>query len=130
MYALDPDSGQKTKLLGAAGIADVEAIAVYARATHPLYHSKSSEPNAYGMDESLPYADVMLHDARIIGSLIFQNTPTGRMREPLQSFEVWEELPPTPDVTSYAQGGAFVDERSVRAGLLAAEARRDRAGRA
>jgi hypothetical protein len=108
VYVLDPDTGTKTKLVGAPGVSDVEAIAVYGRVVHPLYRSLPSEPNAYGMDDSLPYADVMLHDARVITSLAFQNTPTGRVREDLSSFEVWEELPPTPDVTSFAQGGAFV----------------------
>ena len=108
VYVLDPDTGAKTKLVGAAGVADVEAVAVFGRAVHPLYRSLPSEPNAYGIDDTLPYADVILHDARVITSLAFQNTPTGRVREDLSSFDVYEELPPTPDVTSFAQGGAFV----------------------
>ncbi len=108
LYVLDPDSGKKTKLLGTPGAAEIEAVAIYAREVHPLYRSAPSEPNAYGMDPSVPYADVLLHDARLIASLAFQNTPTGRLVEPLPSFEIWEELPPTPDVTSFAQGAAFV----------------------
>ncbi len=108
LYVVDADSGQKTKLLGAPGVAEIEAVAVYGRVVNPLYQSLPSEPNAYGMNESLPYADVILHDARLITSLAFQNTPTGRVVEALPSFELWEELPPTPDVTTFAQGGAFV----------------------
>ncbi len=108
LYVFDPDSGQKTKLLGSPGFAETEAVAVYARSVHPLYRSQASEPNAYNIDESVPYADVLLHDARLIASLVFQNTPTGRLVEPLRSFEIWEELPPTPEVTTFQQGGAFV----------------------
>ena len=39
MYVIDPDTGVKTKLLGDAGTAEVEAVAVYARAVHPLFES-------------------------------------------------------------------------------------------
>ena len=108
LYAVDPTSGAKTKVLGVAGSAEVDAVAVYARPARGVYRSAPGEPNAYALDETLPWADVTIHDAAILASLMFQNTPTGRVREQLPGFELWEELPPTPDVTSFAQGGAFV----------------------
>jgi hypothetical protein len=108
LYALDPTSGARTKLLGIAGVAEVDAVAVYGRPPRGVYRSAPGEPNAYALDERQDTADVVMHDATILASLMFQNTPTGRVREQLPGFEVWEELPPTPDVTTFAQGGNFV----------------------
>jgi hypothetical protein len=49
-------------------------------------------------------AEVKVLDATVLASLLFQNTPTGRVIEPdLKSFELYEELPP--DVTSFPACG-------------------------
>ena len=107
IYVLDQGTGRKTRLLGDAGFADVDAVAVYARAPRGVYHSTWNDPNAFGVDPAAWAVDVVQHDAPTIHSLMFQNTPTGRMREHVPSFEIWEELPPPLDVASFAQAGAF-----------------------
>ena len=109
LYVLDPSNGAKTKVLGDAGSAEIEAVAIYARPVRAIYRSAPSEPNAYTMLEGHAEADVTIHDVRALVSLMFQNTPTGRVIEQdLSSFDIYESLPPTPEVTSFAAGGAFV----------------------
>jgi hypothetical protein len=100
VFVLDPTTGVKTKLLGDAGTAEVEATAVYARAAKDIFVSTPDEPN--GHTEIRPgdsNADVTVLDMRVLASLMFQNTPTGRLVESdLGSFDVFEDVPP--DVTS------------------------------
>ena len=49
-------------------------------------------------------ADVTVLDMTVLASLLFQNTPTGRLVEPdLKSFDIYEDLPP--DVTSFPACG-------------------------
>jgi hypothetical protein len=110
LYVLDPTSGAKTKLLGVAGTAEVEAVAVYARTNKGVFSSAPDEPNGHtfvtpGTDPaaSAP-ADVTVLDMRLLASLLFQNTPTGRVIEPdLAGFKIYEDLPP--DVSSFAACG-------------------------
>jgi hypothetical protein len=110
LYILDPTAGTRTKLLGQAGTAEVDAVGVFERPPPPrgVYRSAPGEPNAQAVDETQAAADVTMQDAAILASLMFQNTPTGRLREQLPGFEVWEELPPPADVASLSQGGSFV----------------------
>jgi hypothetical protein len=113
LYVLDPNSGAKTKLLGAAGTAEVEAVAVYPRTDKGVFTSTPDEPNGHtsmatNLDptRSAP-ADVTVLDMTLLASLLFQNTPTGRLIEPdLPSFQIYEDLPP--DVTSFAAGGPYI----------------------
>jgi hypothetical protein len=111
VYVMDPVTGQKTKLLGDAGTAEVDAVAVYAKANKGLFVGQFEEPN--GVTRILPgnhgEADVTVLDFRVLSSLLFQNTPTGRTIDPgINKFDIYEDLPPTPDVTSYAMGGSNV----------------------
>lgn len=108
LYVVDSTTGEKTKLLGQPGVAEVDAVALYARTPRGVYHSAWNVPNAYGIDPSQQAADVVEHDSITVESLMFQNTPTGRPRDPVPYFEVWEELPPPLDVTSMQQGGSYV----------------------
>jgi hypothetical protein len=109
LYVLDPASGAKSKLLGSTNQSEIEAVAIYARAPVDTYRSGPGQPNAYALVDGETAADVILHDAPALASLLFQNTPTGRVVEQgLDHFEVYEDLPPTPDVTSFEAGGAFV----------------------
>jgi hypothetical protein len=105
LYVMDPVSGQKTKLLGAAGTAEVEAVALYARAPKGIFASAFDEPNGHTyVDPTQVKADVTVLDLPVLASLLFQNTPTGRVVEPdLRSFEIWEDVPP--DVTSLSSCG-------------------------
>lgn len=106
---IDRSSGARTKLMGVTGKADIEAVAVCGRAPRGTYKSQPSEPNAYGMDESVPHADVTIHDLGVITSIVMQNTPTGRELDPdVTSLQIWEDLPPDVGITNYARGGANV----------------------
>jgi hypothetical protein len=102
VYVVDPVSGNKTKLLGSAGTAEVEAVAVYARAPKGIFVGTGDEPNGNTtIHPGESDADVTVLDATALASLLFQNTPTGRVVEPdLSYFEVWEDLPPESSVTS------------------------------
>lgn len=100
VYVFDPATGTKTKLLGNAGTAEVEAVAVYPRVPKGIFVPNGDEPNGNThIVAGQKVADVTVNDMTTLASLLFQNTPTGRVVEPdLPSFEVWEDLPP--DVTS------------------------------
>jgi len=54
-------------------------------------------------------SEATLHvvDFGIYASLLFQNTPTGRILDPdMTSVEIWEDLPPPVDMDSFDKGGA------------------------
>lgn len=109
VYVVDAATGARTRLAGAPGKADLEAVAVYGRPPRKVYTSSASEPNAYAVDESRPNATVLMNDADVIFSIMTQNTPTGRVVDgQLRHFELFEELPPPPEVTSMDQGGSYV----------------------
>ena len=110
LYVLDPATGQKTRVLGEPGTAEIEAVAVYARGSRGIFASSLDEPN--GHTTVLPgktEADVTLLDAAVLGSLLFQNTPTGRLIESgMTSIDVYEDMPPADGVTSLAGGASNV----------------------
>jgi hypothetical protein len=112
LYVLDPATGAKTKLLGNAGTAEIEAVAVYPRTDKGVFASTPDEPNGHttvgALDPSKGApADVTVLDMRLLASLLFQNTPTGRVIESdLPSFDVYEDLPP--DVTSLGACGGYI----------------------
>ena len=98
LYVLDPTSGNKTKLLGDADVAEVDGVGVYARDAKGLFSSSADEPNGHTEIRTTDpdNADVTVLDMTVLASLLFQNTPTGRVVEPdLKSFDLYEELPPT-----------------------------------
>lgn len=109
IYVMDLATGLKAKILGTAGRADIEAVGIYARVPRGVFRSTFDEPNGHTQvfsDKS--EADITVLNVPIIASLLFQNTPTGRPLEAPPSFEIYEDLPPTQDVTSFGAGGAFV----------------------
>jgi len=101
IYVLDPLTGQKTMLIGGSGTAEVEAVAVYPRVAKGIFVSSPDEPNGHTTVVSTQTtADVTVLDMPVLASLLFQNTPTGRVVESdLTSFDVYEELPP--DVSTF-----------------------------
>ena len=105
IYVLDPITGAKTMLVGNPGTAEVEAVAVYPRAVGGIFSSMPDEPNgATHLESGVSTADVTVLDMPVLASLLFQNTPTGRLVEPdLKSFEIYEELPP--DAPSFTACG-------------------------
>jgi hypothetical protein len=110
LYTVDGVTGQKTKLLGDAGAQEIDAVGIYARTPRPVYHSNPGEPNAYRIDATQTAADVTLHDAPLILSLAFQNTPTGRPTESLGFFELYESLPPPLSLTSLDGSDPFIGQ--------------------
>jgi hypothetical protein len=109
LYVLDTSTGQKTKLLGDPGSAEIDAVAVYPRVSRGVFRSALDEPNGHTrILPGHPEAEILVHDVPVLASLLFQNTPTGRPLETFDSFEVWEELPPPLDLASAAAGGAGI----------------------
>ncbi len=100
VYVVDPVTGAKNRLLGSPGTAEVEAVPVYPRIPKGIFVSSLDEPNGHTtVNPSGGNADVTVLDMTVLASLLFQNTPTGRLIEPdLKSFDVYEDLPP--DVTT------------------------------
>ncbi len=100
VYVVDPVTGAKNRLLGNPGTAEVEAAPVYPRIPKGIFVSSLDEPNGHTtVNPSGGNADVTVLDMTVLASLLFQNTPTGRLIEPdLKSFDVYEDLPP--DVTT------------------------------
>lgn len=110
VYVMDATNNVKTKLFGDAGTAEVDAVAVYGRLTRPIFRSKLDEPNGHvTVFDDRTEAEIHVLDFGVFASLLFQNTPTGRLIDPeVKTFSVYEDLPPTPEVTSFEQGGSFV----------------------
>jgi hypothetical protein len=109
LYVMDPVSGAKTKLLGDPGTAEVEAAAVYARAAKGLFASTADEPNGHTVVyDGKPEADIQVLDSAVLASLLFQNTPTGRVLETFDHFDIYEDMPPASGVTSFDTGGSNV----------------------
>jgi hypothetical protein len=110
VYVMAPTTGVRTRLVGEAGVADVDAVGVYARLLRPVFHSTLDEPNGFTtVDEQKPDAEVTVLDMRVLSSLLFQNTPTGRLIDPeLQTFSIYEDMPPPLDVDTFEKGGTNV----------------------
>jgi hypothetical protein len=96
VYVFDPVTTQKTMLFGGVGTAEVEAAPIYARVPKGIFASALDEPNGHTtIDPSKTTADVTVLNMPVLASLLFQNTPTGRLVESdLPSFDLYEELPP------------------------------------
>jgi hypothetical protein len=73
----------------------IEAVAIYARANKGVFASTPDEPNGHTrITSGTLAADITVLDMGVLASLLFQNTPTGRLIETgLSSFDVFEELP-------------------------------------
>ncbi len=101
VYVFDRAANARTKLLGSVGTAEIEAVPVYARVSRGIFTPTGDEPNAFTTIHSgAPETDVTVLDAPVLTSLLFQNTPTGRVLEDYSAFDVYEELPPLASETS------------------------------
>jgi hypothetical protein len=115
LFVIDPIAQTKTQLQ-AGGI--VDAVAVYGKYNHGTFRSAVDEPNGNTqVDSTQADAQILVLDMSVLGSLLFQNTPTGRALETvdkngndakLNSFDVYEDLPPDSSVTDFNSGGSFV----------------------
>ncbi|MFO0665017.1 MAG: hypothetical protein U0174_13770 [Polyangiaceae bacterium] len=103
LYVVNKITGEKTKLVGDAGTAEVDAVAVFGRPAKGIFRSTFDEANGHtqilaGRTE----ADVTLLSTPVMASLVFQNTPTGRpLENDLKSFDLYEDLPPPPEYTAF-----------------------------
>lgn len=110
LYVMDKATGAKERLLGDANAAEVEAVGVFGKFVRPIFKSALDEPNGHTRIVDGP-SEATLHvvDFGVYSSLLFQNTPTGRVIDPdLQSIEVWEDLPPPLNVDAFEKGGSNV----------------------
>lgn len=77
-----------------------------------MFKSRIDEANGattvYTDDSHKSLSEITFVDLPMIATLLFQNTRAGRPIAGNYPVEIWENLPPEPGVTSYAQGGAFV----------------------
>src|SRR5688500_13503759 len=77
---VDPHNGTASRLFGAAGRAEVEAVGLYARPDNGVFVTRLDEPNGAvrlrgGGDTT---AELHIQDFPLLATLLFQNTRTGR----------------------------------------------------
>ncbi len=108
LYVVDAGRGARTKLFGDAGFAEIDAVAVYGKAARGTFRSTFDEPNGKTrIFDNKSEADVTVLSMPILASLLFQNTPTGRILESdAKEFEIYEDMPPPGDITSHDAAGA------------------------
>jgi len=115
LYQLDPITQTKTLIVGGGA---VDGVGIYGKYNHGIFQSAVDEPNGNTtVDPTQTDAQIFVLDMTVLGSLVFQNTPTGRPLESvdstgkdvgLDSFDVYEDLPPDPSITSFSAGGSNV----------------------
>ncbi|HEY3496193.1 MAG TPA: hypothetical protein VGK73_15950 [Polyangiaceae bacterium] len=102
---VNPETAERTPLVSGGG--DLSwPVAVYGKQNSGIFASRLDEANGATRIGSGSAAEVTILDVGTFGSLLFQNTRSGR---PLTatSLSVWESLPPAPGVTDYASGGIY-----------------------
>jgi hypothetical protein len=122
---LDTVAHTVAPLGGAAGLSDVEAVAVYPRVSHGVFQSKIDEVNGHtAVRPGEDRAQIHVHDFPLLATLLFANTRSGRPIDPaIGGFNVYEAHPPPTSATSFADlgdqvvtddyGQVFVDYRSL-----------------
>jgi hypothetical protein len=109
LYVVNPANGQKTKIIGVAGTAELDAAAIYQRTPRGEFLSAPNEPNGVTViHPDRTETDITVLDFQLFASIVFQNTPTGRIIEDFTSVDVFEELPPPTTMDSFDKGGANV----------------------
>lgn len=110
VYVVHPGTGVRRKLFGDPGSAEVDAVAVYGRVSHGIFRSTLDEPNGHTtVFEDRLESEVLFLSVPVIASLLFQNTPTGRLVEDdLGELVAYEDLPPPLEVDTMDKGGANV----------------------
>lgn len=109
---VDPDSGRVRVLAGAPGMADIEPVAVFARAKRKIFESRIDEVNGNTRIEpgGERDAEVDVLDFPLLASLLFENTRERRdLNHDVGGFDVYAEYPPPSSATSFGD---------VRAGVV------------
>ncbi len=109
VVAVNASSGARTPLISGADD-EIWATAIYPRASIGIFRSRLDEANgASQMDGDRRYSDVTFLDVNLLGSLVFQNTRSGRDVGGLPSLRaVWESLPPENGTTFAELDPTFV----------------------
>ncbi len=115
LVVLDPETGTTTTLIAGNGAQIIGAVGVYGKAVRPppqtpVFVSSLDEPNGHTtVTPNTPTVDMTLLSVPILTTLMFQNTPTGRVIDPgVGSIDIYEDLPPTPDVTSLSGASPYI----------------------
>jgi hypothetical protein len=107
---LDPDSGLAIPVGGSPGRADIDAVAIYARAQHGVFKSRPDEANA--ATQILPgETDAIVHylDFPMLATLFFSNTREGRPIDArIHGFDVLQPEAPPSDALSFDGLGTSV----------------------
>ena len=100
---LDPATGATRVVAGDAGVADVEAVAVYARPNRGVFVSRTDEANGHTrVEPGANDAEVRVQDLPMIATLLFNNTRTGRPIDPrIQGLDVLGSYPPPASATTF-----------------------------
>jgi hypothetical protein len=103
VVTVDPSTGARTPLVAGA-LDELWPAAIYPRSSIGIFQSRLDEANGATQVNGDPrYADVTFLDVNLLGSLVFQNTRSGRdLTGPPALRAVWESLPPQ-NGTSFAQ---------------------------
>jgi hypothetical protein len=105
---VNPQTAARTTLVSDAARDCLWPVAVYAKPNSGVFQSRQDEANAATFIGSGNAATVTVLDMGVLGSLLFQNTRSGRELLSLASFRVWEDLPPEAGVVDYPSGGNYV----------------------
>ncbi len=105
---VNPNTGVRTPFVSDATRDCLWPVAVYEKQNNGVFQSRQDEANAATSIGPGTNATVTVLDVGVLGSLLFQNTRSGRELLAIGGFSVWEDLPPPPDVTDFASGGSFV----------------------
>jgi hypothetical protein len=102
---LDPDRGTVVAIGGGSG-ANIEAVAMFPRETHPVFTSNFFEANGHSqVTPGAHDADVLYADLPMLATLLFANRRTGRpIDHDITGFDVIESLPPPDGVTTFSDG--------------------------
>jgi hypothetical protein len=111
LVVVDPATRQRTPLV-ADGTRDLLwPVAVYAKPNLGVFESRLDEANGASEVGSGSAATVRILDLGVMQSLMFQNTRgAGRVLGRSTLLNVWEELPPEPNVVDFPSGGSYVTE--------------------
>jgi len=123
---IDP-RGEAVRLIGGdAGMANVEAVAIYGRGQHGIFESKMAEANgASEIDPDFaPSAEVHMLDFPLLETLLFSNVRGPRAIDPaVGGFRLYEVRPPPQTANGFADvmadvvtdefGSVFVDDRDL-----------------
>jgi hypothetical protein len=135
LCALDPTTGEVSRIGGVAGRAEVGSVAIYPRENLGVFASRADEANGRTeVDPAGGDAEVHVLDVPLLSTLLFANTRIGRPIDPnVRGFEVLASKPPPANATSFDAlpadrvvsddfGRVYVEYQSIGKALMQADA--------